>query len=103
VATRFGDPKLGEGILRLEATNQALKDNAVATTVASSGAVPELDLIARTLPETELQTFSNQLAEVAQTQGATAVNNLILTKKASLPLSSNLSNFNRARLGGLQP
>jgi hypothetical protein len=25
VATRFGDPKLGEGILRLEATNQALK------------------------------------------------------------------------------
>jgi hypothetical protein len=103
VATRFGDPKLGEGILRLEATNQALKADAVATTVASSGAVPELDLIARTLPENELQTFSNQLAEVAQTQGATAVNNLILTKKASLPLSSNLSNLNRARLGGLQP
>ena len=78
VSNRFGDPKLGEGILRLEATNAQLKDDTIAATVAQSGTIPELDRLASQLSDTELQTFSAQLTDVARTNPST-VGNLIKT------------------------
>jgi len=78
VSNRFGDPKLGEGILRLEAANSQLKDDAIADTVAQSGTIPELDRLASQLSETELQAFSSQLTDVARTNPS-GVGNLIKT------------------------
>ncbi len=78
VSNRFGDPKLGEGILRLEATNSQLKDDTIAATVAQSGTIPELDRLSSQLSDTELRTFSSQLTDVARTNPS-GVGNLIKT------------------------
>lgn len=81
VAERFGDPKMGEGIQRLETVHPQLKDNEViANVVADSGAVPELDRLGRVLPEAELPAFAGQLATIAQTADAQTVNRYIKRK-----------------------
>jgi hypothetical protein len=78
VAERFGDPRLGEGLSRLEASDPALTaETSVADTLAASGAVVELDRVARTLPARELTAFSRELTTVARRGDATAVNTLI--------------------------
>jgi hypothetical protein len=78
VAERFGDPRLGEGLARLDEVNPTLKENLqVADTLVQSGAVIELDKLARTLPAAELSTFSQELVTVSQSQGNLAAGNLI--------------------------
>jgi hypothetical protein len=85
VAERFGDPKLGEGIQRLEAVNPQLKtDSAIATTLAESGAVPELDRLGRVLPAAELPSFTRQVLDVARRGDASAVQSSILRKLQDL-------------------
>lgn len=65
VAERFGDPRLGEGITRLEAADTTLTQPAARTTLASSGVTPELDRIARDLPAAELSVFTERVASAA--------------------------------------
>lgn len=77
VAERFGDPRLGSGLTRLEEANPELRQPEVVNALADSGAVVELDRLARTLPQAELNTFSRDLSAVARREGSTAANTFI--------------------------
>lgn len=77
VAERFGDPRLGSGLTRLEEANPELRQPEVVNALADSGAVVELDRLARTLPQSELNTFSRDLSAVARRDGSTAANTFI--------------------------
>lgn len=78
VAERFGDPRLGEGLSRLESVAPAIRDNeAVVTALASSGETIALDRVARTLSPTELTRFSRELTTVATGGDTAAVRSLI--------------------------
>jgi hypothetical protein len=65
VAERFGDPRLGEGVLRLEAAEPALAAAPTRANLAASGVAPELDRVARDLPEAELPEFTRRVADAA--------------------------------------
>ena len=65
VAERFGDPRLGEGVARLEAADVAATAPAVRNAVAGSGVAPELDRVARDLPAAELPDFNRRVADAA--------------------------------------
>lgn len=66
VLTRFSDPKLGEGIARLELANEDIATNEkVIKNLASSGKVPEFDRIGRLMEEEKLSEFANAVAEAA--------------------------------------
>src|SRR5262249_52502476 len=68
VSERFADPQLGEGILRLEQANPELRQDAtVVNVLGNTGLVPELDKLARALPQAELTTLSRELADAART------------------------------------
>ncbi len=78
VAERFGDPRLGEGLSRLESVAPALRDNeAVVSTLASSGEAIALDRVARTLSSAELTRFSRELTTLASGGDTAAVSSLI--------------------------
>ena len=78
VAERFGDPRLGEGLSRLEAADSTLTtDPAIVNTLANSGNVVALDQVARTLTPAELTSFSRELTTVARGGNTGAVNSLI--------------------------
>ena len=62
VGERFGDPELGQGIARLERVDPKLRDNPrLAAKLAESGVVPELDWLARQLPEAQLTRFAAEV------------------------------------------
>jgi hypothetical protein len=66
VTERFGDPKLGEGIRRLETFDPQFKENeTVINTLIETGAVPELDRVIRVLPEAEAQAFTKTILTAA--------------------------------------
>jgi hypothetical protein len=65
VADRFGDPRLGEGVAKLEAADASLAQPAARTALANSGVAPELDRVARDLPAAELSVFSERVASAA--------------------------------------
>lgn len=78
VAERFGDPRLGEGLSRLEAADSRLTtDPTVVNTLANSGNVVALDQIARNLTPAELTSFSRELTTVARGGSTVGVNSLI--------------------------
>lgn len=78
VAERFGDPRLGEGISRLESVAPALKeDETIVSTLADSGDVIALDRVARTLSPSELNTFGRELTTLAQRGNTAEINSLI--------------------------
>lgn len=78
VAERFGDPRLGEGISRLESVAPAIReDEAIVRTLADSGDVIALDKVARTLSPSELNTFSRELTTLAQGGNTADVSSLI--------------------------
>lgn len=88
VAQRYGDPKLGEGILRLEAIDARLKDNEdVVTAISNSGVVPELDRLGQKVSQTDLPTLTTELINVAENEGAEAVTTFIRQKLQSEGLS----------------
>ena len=65
-AERFADPEFGEGIARLERENPEFKESDVVDSLGGSGKVPELDRLARTLPEPELKALSTEIVEAAK-------------------------------------
>ena len=78
VAERFGDPRLGEGLSRLESADSMLTtDPVIVNTLASSGNVVALDQVARNLTPAELTSFSRELTTVARGGNTGAVNSLI--------------------------
>ena len=76
VAERFGDPRLGEGVARLEAANEAAAAPNVRRAVAGSGVAPELDRVARDLPAAELPDFSRRVADAATRNDTVALREL---------------------------
>jgi hypothetical protein len=67
VAERFADPRLGEGLLRLERVNPEMAINErIIGNLASSGTVPQLDRLVRTLDDVELAEFAAELERVAR-------------------------------------
>jgi hypothetical protein len=67
VSERFSNKRLGEGLARLEQANPELKENAkIVKNLASAGVVAELDRVARTLAESEVKGFTDELAEAAR-------------------------------------
>ncbi len=88
VAQRYGDPKLGEGILRLEAIDARLKDNdTIVGAISDSGAVPELDRLGQSVSQADLPALTTELANVAESQGTAAVASFIREKLKSEGLS----------------
>lgn len=78
VAEQFGDPRLGEGLSRLEAIAPEIRENdMVINTLANSGDAIALDRIARTLSPTELTNFSRELTTLAGVGNTAAVNSLV--------------------------
>lgn len=78
VAERLGDPRLGEGIRRLESITPAIANNpTVINILADSDTVVNLDRVARTLKPNELETFSRELTTRAESGDTNAVNALI--------------------------
>lgn len=78
VSERFADPQVGEGILHLEKINPELRENAeVVKTLGDTGLVPELDKLARTLPETELVELTNNLVELSKVGDVTRINEVV--------------------------
>ena len=63
VSERFADPRIGEGVRRLEQVNPSLKSPVISQNLALSGAIPELDRLGRIIDETKLAAFSRTLEE----------------------------------------
>jgi hypothetical protein len=85
VSERFADPQLGEGILRLEQANPELRQDAVVVNVlGNTGLVPELDRLARTLPQEALTTLSHELADAARANDMTRITTLVSTRLGGL-------------------
>jgi hypothetical protein len=62
VAQRYSDPEFGSGTLRLEAAASELRDNEkFIRTVARAQLVPQLDLVARRLPDADLPAFAAEV------------------------------------------
>lgn len=67
VAERFGDPRMGEGLQRLQEANPALKDDTkVVQALADSGAVPELDRLGRAVSSEQVAVIAEELLTAAR-------------------------------------
>jgi hypothetical protein len=77
VGARFADPKLGEGISRLEAASPDLADERAVRGLASSKLVPELDEVARSLPPEEVKAFADAILEPARRGDTERVTELV--------------------------
>jgi len=74
VTERFSEPGFGEGMARLEKSNDAFKSNTrVVENVTKSGLLPELDKLSRTLPEKEFKLLVDELVEVGGSNDAEAL------------------------------
>lgn len=86
VAARFDHPKLGEGLRRLEAELPALKDNSqLVKRLTAAGKAPELDRLARLLPDDELQELATELAAAAGEKTAAKLNRLLERRLKEMP------------------
>jgi hypothetical protein len=83
VRERFADPRLGDGLTRLEAANSDLAGSAtVAAFLAATGRITDIDAVARDLPDqpathSPLQLFADGLAEAAAADDVAAIDLLI--------------------------
>ena len=74
VAERFSEPNFGEGLARLENTNEAFAGNTrVVENITKSGLLPELDRLSRTLPEAEFKALSDELVVAGSDNNAAAL------------------------------
>jgi hypothetical protein len=81
VAERFGDPRLGEGLLRLEQTNPALRDEAkVIQALADSGVAPELDRLGQIVPEANVAEVAETLLTAARSGKSDELSALVRTR-----------------------
>lgn len=89
VAERFTNPSFGEGLARVESSEAFVGNSQVVESVASSGLLPELDRLSRTLPPEEFKTLTNELAAAGGTNDAAAierVTKVISDKTATIAL-----------------
>ena len=78
VRERFADPRLGEGMARLEAANPALRsDPAIVEALVQSGRVLELDQLARATTATELPALATAVEAAARQDTPEALDALI--------------------------
>jgi hypothetical protein len=84
VATRYGEPKTGQGIARLTKVNRTLVSRAgLIETISSTLLVPELDRLASLVQtDAELKTLSATLLEAAKTENPENVATVIRTELA---------------------
>ena len=83
VNERFSDPQLGEGLLRLEAANPEVSGSAaVIKTLSESGVVPEIDKLARTLPDDQVAELSRNLIELSKQGDTAGINSLVTSRLA---------------------
>ncbi len=81
VAQRYSDPDFGKGVVRLETAQPTLRDNeAVIRTVTKASLVPQLDLVARQLPESQFPDFAAQVKTLAEGSKTEALAQLINVK-----------------------
>ena len=74
VAERFREPGFGEGLARLEKSNEVFSGNTrVVENVTRSGLLPELDKLSRTLPEKEFKVLTDELIEAGASNDAEAL------------------------------
>jgi len=74
VAERFREPGFGEGLARLEKSNEVFSGNTrVVENVTRSGLLPELDKLSRTLPEKEFKVLTDELVEAGASNDAEAL------------------------------
>lgn len=86
VAARFDHPKLGEGLRRLEVALPALKeDSQLVKRLTAAGKAPELDRLARLLPDAELQELAGELAAAAREKTAAKLNRLLERRLKEMP------------------
>ncbi len=86
VAERFSEPGFGEGMARLEKSNEAFTGNTrVMENMAKSGLLPEVDKLSRTLPEKEFKVLTDEMLEVGSGNDAEAVERLkkVIEEKAA--------------------
>jgi len=97
VAERFNDPGFGEGIARLESSNNEAftADSAVMETLARTGRLPELDTLSRTLPEKEFKALTAELVEAASSDAETPAR----IEKVTKVIDAKAANSNRVRIG----
>ncbi len=89
VAERFSEPNFGEGLARLEKTNDAFTGNArVVENVTKSGLLPELDKLSRTLPEKEFKVLADELIEVGSGNDAAALEKVTKAIKEKAAVSN---------------
>ena len=85
VAQRYSDPEFGSGTMRLEAAEPTLRDNEkFIRTVARAQAVPQLDLVARRLPDEELPDFAAEVLSHGNAGRTEALAKLINLKLAGI-------------------
>jgi hypothetical protein len=84
VATRYGEPKLGQGIARLTRVNRTLVSRAgLIETLSASGMVPELDRLASMVKtDAELKALSVTLLDAARAEKPEAVAEIVRTELA---------------------
>jgi hypothetical protein len=80
VIERFAEPRLGEGVVRLENVNPNLKSVNLSRALAQSGAVPELDRLARKVADRDLTALASEIEEAARTRSPQEVAALIKEK-----------------------
>lgn len=85
VEDRFSNPQLGEGISQLENFDERFRsDDKVVKTLAATALVPELDRVARKLPEAERKPFAETVLKHAAEGKTEALSELIRTKNREL-------------------
>jgi len=91
VAERFSEPGFGEGLARLEKSNEAFSGNTrVVENVTRSGLLPELDKLGRILPEEEFKLLTDELLEVGSHNNAEALEKVtkVIEEKATASKSN---------------
>lgn len=87
VNERFADPQIGEGILRMETINPELREDAeVINTLAGAGVVPELDLLARELPEAEVTELTREIVNLSRGGETARISELVTNRVSNLNL-----------------
>ena len=87
VAERFSEPGFGEGLARLEKTNEAFAGNTrLVENVTKSGLLPELDKLSRILAEKEFKALTVELVEAGSSNDAEALKKVtkIIEEKAAV-------------------
>ena len=85
VSTRFAGPSFGEGVARLQTRNEAFTGNTrLVNNLSKSARLPELDRLARSLSDAELDALGEELEETGSGTGDEPVKQLTATIDAKL-------------------